>query len=283
MFPIMDVRGKVIGFGGRVMGDGEPKYLNSPETMIFDKSRNLYGLNFARTTKKHQILLCEGYMDVIALHQAGFDNAVAALGTAFTPGHANLLKRYTKEVYLTFDSDGAGIRAAKRAIPILKEAGITAKVINMKPYKDPDEFIKALGAEEYEKRNRELRKVRRFLREKSQKTTFEINLQQTFDLFLEEAERVTEDVRSYGSLLDARECEESGSFCHGDYQHHNLLCQNTTSVINFEKCALDSQMRDLYLFLRKLLEKTNWSVPLARGLLDVYGLSLIHISEPTRH
>ena len=152
MFPIMDVRGKVIGFGGRVMGDGEPKYLNSPETMIFDKSRNLYGLNFARTTKKHQILLCEGYMDVIALHQAGFDNAVAALGTAFTPGHANLLKRYTKEVYLTFDSDGAGIRAAKRAIPILKEAGITAKVINMKPYKDPDEFIKALGAEEYEKR-----------------------------------------------------------------------------------------------------------------------------------
>lgn len=152
MFPIMDVRGKVIGFGGRVMGDGEPKYLNSPETMIFDKSRNLYGLNIARTTKKNQILLCEGYMDVIALHQAGFDNAVAALGTAFTVGHANLLRRYTKEVYLTFDSDGAGIRAAKRAIPILKEAGITAKVINMQPYKDPDEFIKALGAEAYEER-----------------------------------------------------------------------------------------------------------------------------------
>lgn len=152
MFPIMDVRGKVIGFGGRVMGDGEPKYLNSPETMIFDKSRNLYGLNLARTTKKNQILLCEGYMDVIALHQAGFDNAVAALGTAFTVGHANLLRRYTKEVYLTFDSDGAGIRAAKRAIPILKEAGIAAKVINMQPYKDPDEFIKALGAEAYEER-----------------------------------------------------------------------------------------------------------------------------------
>lgn len=152
MFPIMDVRGKVIGFGGRVMGDGEPKYLNSPETMIFDKSRNLYGLNLARTTKKKQILLCEGYMDVIALHQAGFDNAVAALGTAFTVGHANLLRRYTKEVYLTFDSDGAGIRAAKRAIPILKEAGIAAKVINMQPYKDPDEFIKALGAEAYEER-----------------------------------------------------------------------------------------------------------------------------------
>ena len=152
MFPIMDVHNKVIGFGGRVMGDGEPQYLNSPETKIFDKSRNLYALNFARQTKKPQMLLCEGYMDVIALHQAGFDNAVASLGTAFTSGHASLLKRYTKEVYLTFDSDGAGIKAALRAIPILKEVGLTAKVINMKPYKDPDEFIKALGAEEYQKR-----------------------------------------------------------------------------------------------------------------------------------
>ena len=152
MFPIMDVHNKVIGFGGRVMGDGEPKYLNSPETKIFDKSRNLYGLNLARATKKPQLLLCEGYMDVIALHQAGFDNAVASLGTALTSGHANLLKRYTKDVYLTYDSDGAGIKAALRAIPILKEVGITTKVINMSPYKDPDEFIKALGAEEYQKR-----------------------------------------------------------------------------------------------------------------------------------
>lgn len=152
MFPIMDVHNKVIGFGGRVMGEGEPKYLNSPETKIFDKSRNLYGLNFARTTKKPQLLLCEGYMDVIALHQAGFDNAVASLGTSLTTGHASLLKRYTKEVYLTYDSDGAGVKAALRAIPLLKEAGIAARVINMKPYKDPDEFIKALGAEEYQKR-----------------------------------------------------------------------------------------------------------------------------------
>lgn len=152
MFPIMDIHNRVIGFGGRVMGEGEPKYLNSPETPIFDKSRNLYGLNLARTTKKHQLLLCEGYMDVIALHQAGFDNAVASLGTSLTSGHANLLKRYTKEVYLTYDSDGAGIKAALRAIPILKEVGIITKVINMQPYKDPDEFIKALGAEEYQKR-----------------------------------------------------------------------------------------------------------------------------------
>lgn len=152
MFPIMDVHNRVIGFGGRVMGEGEPKYLNSPETKVFDKSRNLYGLHIARSTRKSHLLLCEGYMDVIALHQAGFDNAVASLGTALTSGHASLLKRYTKEVYLTYDSDGAGVKAALRAIPILKEVGIITKVINMRPYKDPDEFIKALGAEEYQKR-----------------------------------------------------------------------------------------------------------------------------------
>lgn len=152
MFPIMDVRNRVIGFGGRVMGEGEPKYLNSPETMIFDKSRNLYGLHIARTTRQPQMILCEGYMDVIAMHQAGFDNAVASLGTALTSGHASLLKRYTGSVCLAYDSDDAGIRAALRAIPILKEAGLVAKVINMQPYKDPDEFIKALGREEFAKR-----------------------------------------------------------------------------------------------------------------------------------
>ncbi len=152
MFPIMNVHSKIIGFGGRVMGEGEPKYLNSPETKIFDKSRNLYGLHIARATKKPQLILCEGYMDVIALHQAGFDNAVASLGTALTSGHAGLLKRYTKEVYLAYDSDGAGVKAALRAIPILKEAGITAKIISMQPYKDPDEFMKALGSEAYQER-----------------------------------------------------------------------------------------------------------------------------------
>lgn len=152
MFPIMDVNNRVIGFGGRVMGKGEPKYLNSPETEVFDKSRNLYGLNRARTSRKSYFLLCEGYMDVIALHQAGFTNAVASLGTAFTPGHASLIKRYVNEVYLTFDSDEAGTKAALRAMPILKEAGITAKIIRMEPYKDPDEFIKNLGAEAFEER-----------------------------------------------------------------------------------------------------------------------------------
>lgn len=152
IFPIMDVNNRVIGFGGRVMGDGKPKYLNSPETKVFDKSRNLYGLNVARTSRKKNLLVCEGYMDVISLHQAGFINAVASLGTALTTQHASLLKRYTGEVILTYDSDEAGTRAALRAIPILKEAGITAKVLHMEPYKDPDEFIKALGAEAFKER-----------------------------------------------------------------------------------------------------------------------------------
>ena len=157
MFPIMDANSRGIGFGGRVMGDGKPKYLNSPETMIFDKSRNLYGLNRARSSRKSYFLLCEGYMDVISLHQAGFTNAVASLGTALTQGHASLIKRYVKEVYLTYDSDEAGTKAALRAIPILREAGISAKVIRMEPYKDPDEFIKNLGKEAFEDRIREAR------------------------------------------------------------------------------------------------------------------------------
>ena len=152
MFPIFDQQKRVVAFGGRVMGDGEPKYLNSPETPIFDKSRTLYGLNFARATKRGYFILCEGYMDVIALHQAGFDCAVASLGTAFTPGHASLIKRFVDDVYLSFDSDDAGTRAKLRAIPILEAAGLTCKIINMEPHKDPDEFIKAKGAAAYEER-----------------------------------------------------------------------------------------------------------------------------------
>lgn len=152
MYPIMDINNKVIGFGGRVLGDGKPKYLNSPETKVFDKSRNLYGLNFARTSRSRSIILCEGYMDVIAMHQAGFTNAVASLGTAFTGLQANLLKRYADDILLLYDSDGAGIKAALRAIPILKEAGLTAKIVQLKPYKDPDEFIKNMGKEEFQKR-----------------------------------------------------------------------------------------------------------------------------------
>ena len=152
IFPIMDINNKVIGFGGRVMGDGKPKYLNSPETKLFDKSKNLYGLNVARSSRKNNLIICEGYMDVISMHQAGFNQAVASIGTALTPGHARLMKRYTDNVLITYDSDEAGVKAALRAIPILKEAGLSTKVINMRPYKDPDEFIKALGTEAFQER-----------------------------------------------------------------------------------------------------------------------------------
>lgn len=152
IFPIMDVTNRVIGFGGRVMGDGKPKYLNSPETPVFDKSRNLYGLNIAKKTKCGYFILCEGYMDVIAMHQAGFTQAVASLGTSFTDGQAAVLKRYVKQVLLSYDSDGAGIKAAMRNIGILHAAGLTGKVVNLEPYKDPDEFMKNLGPEEFQKR-----------------------------------------------------------------------------------------------------------------------------------
>jgi DNA primase len=202
MFPIMDANHRVIGFGGRVMGNAGPevpKYLNTPETRIFEKSRNLYGLNFAKASRKTYFLICEGYMDVIALHQAGFTNAVAALGTAFTGFHANLLKRYTNEVLLTFDSDQAGTQAALRAIPILKEVGLTIKVINMKPYKDPDEFIKALGAEEFQKRITEARSSFFFeidvlqreydLADPEQKTKFFHETARRLTAFSEELER----------------------------------------------------------------------------------------------
>ncbi|MBP3505160.1 MAG: DNA primase [Lachnospiraceae bacterium] len=152
MFPIMDLNGKVIGFGGRVLGDGLPKYVNSQETKIYEKRRHLYGFHIARRSRREGFILCEGYMDVISMHQAGFDNACASLGTAFTIQQAMLLKRYTDKVYLAYDSDGAGVSAAQKAIPILREVGISARVINMQPYKDPDEFIKALGAEAFEER-----------------------------------------------------------------------------------------------------------------------------------
>lgn len=152
MYPIQDSNHRVIGFGGRVMGEGEPKYLNSPETPVFDKRRNLYGLNFARTARSGNLILCEGYMDVIAMHQAGFTQAVASLGTAFTLEQANLLRRYTDNVLLAYDSDGAGVKAALRGIGILREAGLTGKVINMRPYKDPDEFMKALGKDAFAER-----------------------------------------------------------------------------------------------------------------------------------
>ena len=152
MFPIININNKVIGFGGRVMGDGQPKYLNSPETPVFDKGRNLYGLNTAKNSRKNNLIICEGYMDVIAMHQAGFNQAVASLGTALTPGQAILMKRISKDVLVCYDSDGPGVKAALRAIGIFREAGMRCKVINMQPYKDADEFIKKEGAEAFAQR-----------------------------------------------------------------------------------------------------------------------------------
>lgn len=152
MVPIADAGGKVIAFGGRVLGDGLPKYINTKDTLVFNKRQNLFALYYARKSKRRGLIICEGYMDVISMHQAGFDNAVASLGTAFTINQANLIKRYTDEVYLAYDSDGAGVNASLKNIAILRQVGISARVIDMKPYKDPDEFIQALGSEAYEER-----------------------------------------------------------------------------------------------------------------------------------
>ncbi len=149
MYPIFDVHNRVIGFGGRVLGDSSPKYLNSPETKLFDKRRHLYGLNLARTARKDYIIIVEGYMDVIALFQAGITNVVASLGTAFTIEQSSLLKRYTNQVIIAYDSDSAGVKAALRAIPLLKANDISARVLRIEEYKDPDEYIKNKGSEAF--------------------------------------------------------------------------------------------------------------------------------------
>ena len=145
MFPIIDLRGGVIGFGGRALEDRGPKYLNSPDTLVFKKSRNLYAMNYAKATKRPHLILCEGYMDVIAVHQAGFDSAVATLGTSLTAEQARLVSQYTKEVVIAYDSDGAGQTAAKRAINLFDETGVRVRVLAITGAKDPDEFIKKYG------------------------------------------------------------------------------------------------------------------------------------------
>ncbi len=149
MIPIIDVRGNVIAFGGRVLDDSKPKYLNSGDTLVFKKTNNLFALNFAKQGKADHLILCEGYMDVIALHQAGFTNAVAALGTSFTADHARLLSRYTDEVVLIFDADAAGQKGAQRAIGMLREIGMRIRLVTIPDGKDPDEFIKRNGAERF--------------------------------------------------------------------------------------------------------------------------------------
>lgn len=149
MFPVIDVRGNVIGFSGRILGDGEPKYMNSPETLVFNKSRNLFALNLAKKSKSGYIILSEGNIDVVSLHQAGFDSAVASLGTSLTPEQARLLSRYTDQVIIAYDNDGAGIKASQRAIDILEKLDLKVKVLRMSGAKDPDEFIQLKGADAF--------------------------------------------------------------------------------------------------------------------------------------
>ena len=222
MFPILDINNRVIGFGGRVMGDGTPKYLNSPETKLFDKSRNLYGLNFARTSREKYMLICEGYMDVIAMHQAGFTNAVASLGTAFTSQHAALLKRYTEKVILTYDSDGAGVKAALRAIPILKQVGLSAKVLNMQPYKDPDEFIKNMGTDAFRKR----------IEEAKNSFMFEVDvLKRGFDM--EDPEQKTQFYNQLGrKLLEFSEPLERDNYIQAVAREHFIKYEDLRRLVN---------------------------------------------------
>lgn len=222
MFPIMDINNRVIGFGGRVMGEGKPKYLNSPETKLFDKSRNLFGLNYARTCREKYILICEGYMDVIALHQAGFSNAVASLGTAFTSQQAVLLKRYTDQVILTYDSDEAGVKAALRAIPILKEAGMSVKVLDMTPHKDPDEFIKNLGADRFRER----------IEGSKNSFLFEIDvLRRQFDM--EDPEQKTKFYQeTAGKLLEFRERLERDNYIQAVSREHFIPYEDLKRLVD---------------------------------------------------
>ena len=182
MFPIIDVRGNVIGFGGRIMkkDDNAAKYLNSPETLIFNKRKNLFGLNVAKKSKLGYLILVEGYMDAIALHQYGFDCAVASLGTSLTEEHAVLLSRYTEQVVLIYDGDEAGQRATRRAIPMLEKAGIGVKVLKMRDAKDPDEYLKKFGAD----------KFKNLLNESSNRVEYQLNaIRKKYDLNVDE-ERV---------------------------------------------------------------------------------------------
>jgi len=149
IFPVIDVRGNVIGFSGRILGDGEPKYLNTPDTLVFNKSRNLFALNLAKKSKAGMLILVEGNIDVVSLHQAGFDCTVASLGTALTAEQARLMSRYTEKTVIAFDSDEAGKRAALRAIPLLEKTGMSVKVVDMGAFKDPDEFLKKQGSDAF--------------------------------------------------------------------------------------------------------------------------------------
>ena len=206
MFPIIDVRGNVIGFGGRIMkkDDNAAKYLNSPETLIFNKRKNLFGLNLAKKTKLNYLILVEGYMDAIALHQHGFDCAVASLGTSLTEEHAVLLSRYTEQVVLIYDGDEAGQRAAQRAIPMLEKAGLQVKVLQMKDAKDPDEYLKKFGAD----------KFKNLLNESSSRVEYQLNaIRRKYDLRNDEqrVKFITEAAEFISTLSNAVQREVYGT------------------------------------------------------------------------
>ena len=204
MFPIIDVRGNVIGFGGRVMDNSTPKYLNSPETEIFNKRKNLFALNLAKKTRLGYLILVEGYMDAVALHQYGFDCAVASLGTSLTEEHASLLARYTQQVILIYDGDEAGQNATQRAIPMLEKAGLQVKVLKMRDAKDPDEYLRKFGADRF----------RILLEESSNRVEYQLKaIQKKYDLNIDE-ERVnfiTEAADFVSTLVSAVQREVYGN------------------------------------------------------------------------
>lgn len=289
MFPIMDIHHRVIGFGGRVMGDAKPKYLNSPETKIFDKSRNLYGLNFARSSRKNHFIICEGYMDVIALHQAGFTEAVASLGTALTSQQAMLMKRYTDEVLVTYDSDEAGTKAALRAIPILKEAGLQMRVINLKPYKDPDEFIKNRGQEAFRQRIEEAQNSFFFeiavleggynLKDPAAKTTFFEEVAKKLLSFSDEIERnnyIEAIASKYGTGYEAlrRKVNQLGLTLGGQTvasTPRNIASNKKDKeegTVASQKLLLTWMISDEAYFrvIRRFIEPSDFGVPLYREI-----------------
>ena len=196
MFPIFDYRGNVIGFGGRVLDDSLPKYLNSPDTLIFNKRQNLYGLNFARKEiKDRSVILVEGYMDLISLHQYGIKNVVATLGTALTDGQGSLIKRYADTAIISYDSDEAGIKATLRAIEILSKLDINVKVLNLKECKDPDEFIRKYGVLEFEK---QIKNSTNSIKYKIDNLKKNFNIQKDEDRvkFAKEASQIIKEIKS---------------------------------------------------------------------------------------
>ena len=267
IFPIMDINSKVIAFGGRVMGEGEPKYLNSKETDIFNKRRNLYGLNFAKHSRKSYMLLCEGYMDVIALHQAGFTNSVASLGTALTEEQARLIARYVKEVMITYDSDGAGVKAALRAIPILKSAGIRTKILKLAPFKDPDELIKNSGYEEFEER----------IKNAENSFNFELsNTEKGFDL--SEPEGKTEFLNKVAErLTDFEEELERENYIAAVAEKYFVSKETLTKLVN--KIGGAREIREAYKDAGEKIKRNNKINTADEGLLKTNRFLLSIIAD----